>query len=154
MNKLNDTQIFKFCRQTISDVKLIGCPLDFILWQGKQWAVTEYGLEKRDGTYYVQASDMFNMPTLPDKKQKKTKQFIFVHWFKHLSGKNWCDEDDIDCALQAFLLLFDENGNRTNIKAPILMGDAEAEEYALQAATYAYESTLKKAMQGLFNNAP
>jgi hypothetical protein len=30
-------------------------PLSEVWWQGRQWAVTSYGLECRDGTYFIDA---------------------------------------------------------------------------------------------------
>jgi hypothetical protein len=30
-------------------------PLSEVWWQGRQWAVTAYGLEQRDGTYTIKA---------------------------------------------------------------------------------------------------
>lgn len=30
--------------------------LDEIWWQGRQWAVTAYGIEARDGTYHIEAA--------------------------------------------------------------------------------------------------
>ena len=84
----------------------------------------------------------------------KTRQCVFVHWFQHLSRKSWCDEDDIDHALQAFLLLFNENGKRTNIMPPTLMGETEIEEYAVNCANHAYKLARFRAMEGLVFDAP
>ena len=39
-------------------VKVCGDPLTQIWWQGKQWAVTEYGIECRDGTYPIAAKKL------------------------------------------------------------------------------------------------
>ena len=36
--------------------KLFAEPLSGIWWQGRQWAVTEYGLECRDGAYPIAVS--------------------------------------------------------------------------------------------------
>jgi hypothetical protein len=30
-----------------------GDPLGRVLWQGRQWSVTEYGIECRDGSYHI-----------------------------------------------------------------------------------------------------
>ncbi len=32
-----------------------GEALSEVWWQGRQWAVTAYGLERRDGTYFIEA---------------------------------------------------------------------------------------------------
>lgn len=142
---------FEFCPQTRSEVKRKGAELDFVLWQGEQWSVTEYGLEKRDGTYHVKAKDMWNLARPLEQGKKVTHQCVFVHWFQHLSQKKWCDEDDIDHALQAFLLLFDSFGNRTKIQPPILMGEAEVEDYAATCANQRYEQAKIKALHGVYD---
>jgi hypothetical protein len=140
---------FEFGPQSRNEVKLRGEPLDLILWQGEQWAVTEYGLEKRDGTYHVQAKDMWGFAMPLDKGATVTKQCVFVHWFQHLSHKKWCDEDDVDYALQAFVLLFDKNGQRTKTKPPSLMDAAEVEDYAANCANRSYEAAKTNAINGM-----
>lgn len=35
-----------------------GEDLDPIIWQGRTWCVTSYGVEKRDGTYAIAAADV------------------------------------------------------------------------------------------------
>ena len=144
---------FKFCPQTRSEVHNKGEALDFVLWQGKQWSVTMYGLECRDGTYFVPAKDLWELAPKLLSEKTKTRQCVFVSWFQHLSRKSWCDEDDIDHALQAFLLLFDENGKRTNIMPPTLMGESEIEEYAVNCANHAYKLARFRAMEGLVFDA-
>jgi hypothetical protein len=156
-NKKDDFGWFKFCPQTRSEVKIhaMGEPLDLILWQGKQWAVTEYGLEKRDGTYHVPAAEFYkNVDPLRFPKTKDLRQIAYLSWFHHLTEKNWVDELDIDHALQAMCLLFNTNGTRTSIQPPTLMGEAEIEEYAAQCANDAYEAARRRAMKGLVFNAP
>ena len=158
MSLLNKNQIienFKFFTQKSNYVKVIGEPLDFVLWQGSQWAVTEYGLESRDGSYAIESKHLICMADRGrfDKKQL-TKNHVFTHWFSHLSGKNWCDIDDIDHALQAFLLLYDLKGSRTEITPPVIMGQAEAIEYASDCANVAYEEAYSRAIKGIAKNAP
>jgi hypothetical protein len=153
IKKSDDFGWFKFCPQTRSEVKVRGEPLDLVLWQGEQWAVTMHGLEKRDGTYHVRAKDMWNLANKLSGEKEKTRQCVFVHWFQHLSKKAWCDEDDIDHALQAFLLLFDKNGQRTHITPPTMIGESEIEEYAAKCANDAYESARRRALEGLVFNA-
>jgi hypothetical protein len=54
------------------------------LWLGRQWAVTVYGIEKRDGTYAI---PNFRIPALNN-------------WISHLAGKTWIDLPDFAEALR------------------------------------------------------
>jgi hypothetical protein len=36
-------------------------------WVGRQWAVTAYGLELRDGTFSIEASQLLDDAALPDR---------------------------------------------------------------------------------------
>lgn len=141
--KRSDIHSFKLWPQSRNAVKLRGEPLDPVLWQGSQWAVTEYGLEKRDGCYHVAAADLWLFA------RADSAQEVFVHWWKHLSGKCWCDADDVDSALQAMLVLFDRNGNRTSVPAPTLMSEDDIENFALQAGDQAYSNAKLRALNGL-----
>lgn len=47
----------------MEDVQLRGEKLHPVLWQGRQWAVTTYGIEARDGTYYLQPSQLRSEPS-------------------------------------------------------------------------------------------
>ena len=38
-------------------VPIRGDALPPLLWRGRQWAVTDYGIEALDGTYSLKASD-------------------------------------------------------------------------------------------------
>ena len=143
-----------FCSQTRNEVHNQGEKLDCVLWQGKQWSVTTYGLECRDGTYHVAAKDLWDLAPKLSSEKTKTRRCVFVHWFQHLSRKVWCNEDDIDHALQAFLLLFDKNGKRTKITPPTLIGESEIEEYAIQCANAEYEAAKRRAIKGLVFYAP
>jgi hypothetical protein len=68
-----------------TDVKVRGEALSEVWWQGRQWAVTAYGLECRDGTYVLD-----------------TKQLVdnaAVHsCIEHVGEKTWCDVDDFATA--------------------------------------------------------
>ena len=139
---------FIFHPQTRNQVENRGEQLDLILWQGKQWAVTEYGIEKRDGTYTILAMHAWSF-TPASKGRRKTKQDVMRHWLEHLSLKSWCDTDDIEAALHAFLLLFNEDGSRTQVLPPLLMGMAEIEEYASNCANAEYEAARQRALYGV-----
>lgn len=146
MHKTED--LFHFRPQSMNQVKVRGEALDFVLWQGKQWAVTEYGLECRDGRYHIDAKSLMTAHGRVNSKDQS-----FTHWFQHISGKNWVDADDLDAALQAAMLLFEMNGARSKAPAPLLLeNEAEIEEYATMCANKAYEEARAKAMRGLVFN--
>lgn len=131
----------EFHPQAMTRVKLRGEPLGIVLWQGTQWAVTDYGLECRDGLYHVAAKDLM--------KHHESKRAAFNHWYSHIAGKTWCDKGDLDFSLQAFMLLYTSKGNRTGLAAGGLeLNDAEVEEYASRCANKAYEAALRRARLG------
>ena len=132
--------------QSNNSVACKGQPLDLVLWQGEQWAVTTYGLERRNGKYALSCKEFF--------RGMKSKQEIFVFWFIHFSRKNWCNEDDIDDALQAMMVLFNVDGTRTGVKPPAFIGECEVEEYCAKCADDEYESARQRAIEGLVFNAP
>jgi hypothetical protein len=115
-----NSNIYLFFPQATNKVKVKGEPLGKILWKGTQWAVTEYGLECRDGLYAVSHQNMWaNLPRAP-RNQEITKDSVFHYWFVHIRGKDWCDKFDLYHAMHAFVLLFDQNGRRENVFVPIL----------------------------------
>ena len=131
----------EFHPQAMTRVKLRGEPLGLVLWQGTQWAVTDYGLECRDGLYHVAAKDLM--------KRHESKRAAFNHWYSHIAGKSWCEKEDLDFALQAFMLLYTSKGNRTGLAAGgIELNDAEIEEYASRCASRAYDAAVKRASIG------
>lgn len=69
-------------------VKLTGEPLsEPIFWTGRQWAVTSYGVEARDGTY----------PVAKDRLWEDNEGY---GWVDHLSEKDWVDLPDFVEALR------------------------------------------------------
>jgi hypothetical protein len=58
-----------------------------IYWQGRQWAVTEYGVEARDGTY-------------PIEKERLWKEEKVHGWVRHMAEKGWVDLPDFAEALR------------------------------------------------------
>lgn len=126
----------RFPEQSTNEVKVRGEPLDPILWQGKQWAVTEHGIEQRDGTYHILAIDVI---------RKNNERFTWVH---HMQEKNWVDISDFEMALAAFSMLFDANGKRNKTPAPRQLTEYEIEEYALFHGNTAYEAAKSRAMRG------
>lgn len=57
-----------------------------IYWEGRQWAVTEAGIECRDGTYFI------------DKKRLWEEEGKWG-WVNQLSEKEWVDIEDFVIAL-------------------------------------------------------
>lgn len=60
---------------------------DGVIWQGRQWAVTAFGMEKRDGTYPVPARNL----TMHDSKEG-------YDWIRHMATKGWVDLPDFVAA--------------------------------------------------------
>jgi hypothetical protein len=71
-------------------VRVRGERLHRIHWQGRQWAVTGYGLEKRDGTYAIAKDRLWN------------SDFEDNHagWVRHMGLKIWIDLADFAEALR------------------------------------------------------
>ena len=70
-----------------------GEQLHEIWWQGRQWAVTAYGIEARDGTYAIAARRLAEKRgTVPD-------------WPLHMAEKNWVDTNDFNTAFLVALAL-------------------------------------------------
>jgi hypothetical protein len=65
-------------------VTVRGEPLGEIWWQGRQWAVTAYGLECRDGTYVID--------------KKRLLEDADYGLVRHVGTKSWVDVDDFATA--------------------------------------------------------
>lgn len=68
-----------------NEVALRGERLAKLLWQGRQWAVTAYGLECRDGTYAIRKTRLWEGDTHT--------------WEIHMAEKNWVDIEDFSTAI-------------------------------------------------------
>jgi hypothetical protein len=64
-------------------------------WIGRQWAVTAYGLEARDGTYALAADRL--LEDLPDYSK-----------ILHMAGKEWVDLEDFVTAFLVALTLHEK----------------------------------------------
>jgi hypothetical protein len=53
-----------------------------VWWHGRQWAVTEYGIERLDGTYVIDA-------------KRLTENIETYGWPGHMRGKDWVDPGGI-----------------------------------------------------------
>ena len=69
-----------------------GDPLHPILWRGKQWAVTEYGMECLDGLYFIEADRLVESHPLHS-------------WPEHMATKGWVDRADFLTAWMVALVL-------------------------------------------------
>lgn len=69
-------------------VKMCGDALAKIWWQGKQWVVTEFGIECRDGTYAVPANELtYDLDSGTNHG-----------WVEQMLSKGWADMDDFRTA--------------------------------------------------------
>ncbi len=73
-------------KHSVNEVPLYGEPLDEIWWIGRQWAVTSYGLEKRDGKYFVEKS------RLVENLREGWS------WIGQIGCKSWADIEDVATA--------------------------------------------------------
>lgn len=81
--------------QSDSVVRVRGESLHPVLWQGEQWAVTEYGIERRDGRYAISA----------DRLLKLRPGTTLYDWPLHMREKEWVDMEDFQRAFAAGCLL-------------------------------------------------
>ena len=115
-----------FPEQSFNEVPLKGQSLHPVLWQGKQWAITSYGLERRNGCYAISLDDLYRRP--------------LWQWARHLESKAWVDPEDLADALEALELLYVPPGVRTDVQAPFCTTADEVEAIALKAADQVYQS--------------
>ena len=73
-----------------------GGALGAVWWQGAQWAVTEHGLECRDGTYFIDKNRLLENEDYP--------------WPLHMSGKLWINIDEFTTAWIVALVLHELAG--------------------------------------------
>jgi hypothetical protein len=59
-------------------------------YDGHQWQVTEYGIERKDGNYFIRAEDLRN-------------DLGPGGWVGHMSEKDWVDIEDFKRAYQVAL---------------------------------------------------
>lgn len=64
-----------------------------IWWEGRQWAVTAFGIERRDGTYAVDASALGEV--------RKSPPGDVANWLVHMWMKSGVDLDDF---IKAYLI--------------------------------------------------
>jgi len=97
--------IGRFPPEASNRVTCTGHALHPVIWCGRQWAVTEYGLEARDGRYAVEIRQL-----------RVTERGDRAHWAKHLAAKPWVDKADAICAIVALNLVYDEQGTPTGVE--------------------------------------
>lgn len=72
-------------RSGASDVRLRGQALDEILWRGRSWAATRFGVEKRDGSFQIEGNRL----------REGLPNYSFI---QHVAGKNDVDFEDFATA--------------------------------------------------------
>jgi hypothetical protein len=86
----------KCCVELSSEpVENRGEPLHEIWWRGKQWAVTEYGIECLDGCYFIEANRIL-------------EEIEGDHpwpWPCHMAEKEWVDADEFATAWLVAIVL-------------------------------------------------
>jgi hypothetical protein len=87
-------------------VRLRGDTLDRILWRGRQWAVTDYGIECLDGCYNIE-------------KTRLTENIGTYGWPLHITTKNWADSDDFCTAWLVALALHGQWPGKQKVRAAI-----------------------------------
>jgi hypothetical protein len=81
--------------QDTNEVENRGEPIGDILWRGRQWAVTDYGLEALDGSYPIAAE------RLHESHSGST-------WIIQVGGKTWVDKADFATAFMVAIVLHDK----------------------------------------------
>jgi hypothetical protein len=80
-------------------VSIRGDALDQVLWRGRQWAVTTFGIECLDGTYTIAKDRLF-------------ENVDAYGWPLHITQKNWADSDDFCTAWLVALALHGPQAKR------------------------------------------
>lgn len=71
-----------------SEVRVLGDALaEPVYWTGRQWAVTSFGIEARDGKYIIA-------------KDRLWEDEESYGWVRHMADKNWADVPDFVEALR------------------------------------------------------
>jgi hypothetical protein len=73
-------------------VQVLGEALAPVFWRGKQWAVTEAGIEALDGKYFID-------------KERMLEGIEDHSWPMHMTEKTWIDADDFATAWMVAILL-------------------------------------------------
>jgi hypothetical protein len=89
-----------------SPVKVRGEALHPMIWRGKQWAVTEFGIENLDGTYVIEA--------------KRLHENIDRHsWLAHMGEKTWVDTEDFATAWLVAIAVYGSKATPQQIRKAI-----------------------------------
>lgn len=94
-----------------TEVRRLGEELHPVLWRGRQWAVTEYGIEALSGRYAID-------------KARIAEDVDTRGWPLHMGHKAWVDVDEFCTAWLVAIALF-------NVRVP---GGAKAIRAALERA--------------------
>jgi hypothetical protein len=102
-------------RDGSNSVRLCGGALDEIWWQGRQWAVTAYGIELRSGQYTINAKRLLD--DLPG-----------YSWIMQVGLKGWADVDDFATAFFVAVAMHGKQLTQKN-RAALLRHVEEARGY-------------------------
>lgn len=81
-------------------VHVRGEKLHKIIWKGKQWAVTEYGIERLDGTYAISKKEVNEVAISKSN----------TCWPVHITNKVWVDADDFTTAWLVSIAVHGKHG--------------------------------------------
>jgi hypothetical protein len=91
-----------------NEVVVLGETPDTVFWQGRQWAVTKYGVEARDGTYSIAADRIAEgLYTAP------------YAWPEHMAEKGWVDVADFNTAWLVAIALHGAKAPKDLVRATI-----------------------------------
>jgi hypothetical protein len=96
-------------------VRVTGEKLAPVLWQNEQWAVTKFGLECRDGTYYIE-------------KTRLLEGLGTEHgWHHHMAEKGWCHMEQFYPAFLMAIGLHFPAAKKANKRASLKANRREAQ---------------------------
>jgi hypothetical protein len=95
-----------------SEVRNRGEGLSEIWWQGRQWAVTSYGLESRNGRYVIE-------------RDRLLQDADTYGWVAHVGKKSWVDTDDFATAYLVAVAMHGERLTKAQ-RALVMKGYAAA----------------------------
>lgn len=88
-----------------NEVRCRGDALGRELWRGRQWSVTDHGVEARDGTYFICRSRLYEGIRDPHSG-----------WEFHMAEKSWVDTEDFSTAMRIGRSLYPRGTRRARIE--------------------------------------
>ena len=106
------------------EVKVTGKELDQILWQGREWSVTTFGLERRDGCYAIEARRL--LEGMRDDQPNS--------WVRHVRDRERLDINDFTTAFLIACAVFRRRLRQQDVELVMWHRHCVAEDRALQAS--------------------